>query len=184
MLPSDAATETARKLLFSFALTNSPASLFRALPSYPLELDYNASAGRSDGVDLALDGEDSYLARVAQCVGSATNVWELIKPRFVKWDDPAATRISGKTRKRRSVVKEESDDLPFDDEVSVAVAEDAWPVLSWFVLIFEKDESQTTGDEKCRPSDLSVDGSTQLVSSSLLLPIASINHPIHSEQRS
>lgn len=180
-LPSAEATETARKLLISFALTNSPASLFRALPSYPLEPD---SPSRVDGVDLALDGVDSYIARIAQCVGTAPNVWALVKPSFVRWDSPAAIGISGKGRKRRSVnpIKEEHVDLALDEEGPVAVvADDAWSVLSWLVLVFQKDESQSIEDNKRRSGGPPVDRSTHLFASSLLLPPASINNPIHSE---
>ena len=115
-----------------------------------------------DGADLAYDGEDSYIARVAQCVGSAANVWAVIRPGFVKWDSHPTSGVLGKTKanRRQARVKDESGDL-LDNEPMAIVGDDAWAVLDWLLLIFDKDEQQAVKDRKRGSCGIFVDGLTE-----------------------
>jgi hypothetical protein len=137
-LPSFNDTEAARRLLVLFALTNTPESLFRAFSSYPLDQNSTAVGGRVDGADVENDGEDSDIAKVAQCIGYATNVWEVIRPGFVNWDI-IENRVKGKKRTTRVKIKAEE----VSDTLSTAViGDEAWTVLNWLVLLFEIDETR------------------------------------------
>ena len=148
-LPSQQAVDAARTLLFSFAATNSPASLLRAFPSYPLNPDASGARGRVEGADVDLDGEDSVIARVASLsVKSAASVWAMLKPGFVRWDI-AVTETDGKgkgTKRQPAKPKQES----YDDgeDLSVPVSEGAWAVLEWLISVFERDAEMTEKEGK------------------------------------
>jgi hypothetical protein len=161
-LPSADATKAARRILLSHGLTNTPTSLFRALPSYPLDPGSAAIRGKIDGADLEHDGEDSYIARVAQCIGSALSVWAVIKPGFVDWVVPVASGTTGnpKGKKRMRRMREEldGDELTTGDESVSAVGDEAWSMLEWLVLvIFDRDERRAVEDNQ-RKSHFYFDG--------------------------
>ena len=143
-LPSQQAIDAARTLLFSFAATNSPASLLRAFPSYPLNPGPSAIRGRIEGADVDFDGEDSVIARVASSsVGSATSVWSMLKPNFVRWDIALAeTEGKGKGTKRQPA-KPKQDFCEDEEDPSAPVSENAWPVLEWLISLFERDAETT-----------------------------------------
>jgi hypothetical protein len=184
LLPSHDATEFARKLLVSFVLTNSALSLFRALPRYPLDSNSSDIGGRVDGEGLKHDGEDSFIAKVAQCVGAATNVWELIKPRFVQWESYTPTGASSKAKGTRQSarIKEEYPDNFLDGIEPAVVGDESWSVLNWLILIFDKDERHTAEDGERTFVSKALIALPNTCFFSLLLSTALINYPIHSEQ--
>ena len=148
-LPSQQAVDAARTLLLSFAATNSPTSLLRAFPSYPFNPDPSAIRGRVEGADVDLDGEDSVIARVASLsVKSATSVWSMLKPGFVRWDIAVAeAEVKGKGTKRQPAKPRQE---PYGDEEdpSASVSEGAWPVLEWLISVFERDAEMTEKEGK------------------------------------
>jgi hypothetical protein len=148
-LPSKQAVDIARALLFSFAATNSPASLLRAFPSYPFNPHPSAIRGRVEGTDVDLDGEDSAIARVASLsVKSATSVWSMLKPGFVRWDIAVAeVDRKGKGTKRRRV-KSKQESWEDEEDLSAPVGEGAWTVLEWLVSVFERDAEMTEKEGK------------------------------------
>jgi len=148
-LPSQPAVDAARALLFSFATTNSPASLLRAFPSYPLNPDSSAIRGRVEGEDVDFDGEDSVIARVASLsVKSATSVWSMLQPGFVRWDIAVAEADGkGKGVKRRPA-EPRQDSCEDGEDPSAPVSEGAWPVLEWLILSFERDAEVTEKEGK------------------------------------
>jgi hypothetical protein len=157
-LPSQPAIDAARALLFSFAATNSPASLLRPFPSYPFNPDPSTMRGRIEGADVDFDGEDSVIARVASSsVRSATSVWSMLKPGFVQWDI-ALAEVEGKgkgTKRQPSKPKQES--YEDEEDASAPVSEGAWPVLEWLVSLFERDAETTEkeGKRECEFSSFS-----------------------------
>lgn len=148
-LPSQQAVDAARALLFSFAATNSPASLLRAFPSYPFNPDLSAIRGRIEGADVDLDGEDSVIASIASLsVKSATSVWSMLKPGFVRWDI-AVAGIEGKGKgTKRQPVKPKQGSQEEGEDLSTPVSEGAWPVLEWLISIFERDAEMAEKEGK------------------------------------
>lgn len=151
-LPSQQAIDAARTLLFSFASTNSPASLLRAFPSYPFSPDSSGIRGRIEGADIDLDGEDSTIARVASLsVRSATNVWAMLRPGFVRWDI-AVTEAEGKGKgTKRQPAKPKQEAYEDGEDLSAPVGEGAWAVLEWLISVFERDAEMTEegGKREC-----------------------------------
>ena len=143
-LPSQQAVDAARTLLFSFAATNSPVSLLRAFPSYPFNPDPSTIRGRVEGADVDFDGEDSVIARVAALsIKSATSVWAMLKPGFVRWDIAVAeAEGKGKGTKRQPAKPKQE---PYEDgeDLSAPISERAWPVLEWLISVFERDAEAT-----------------------------------------
>ena len=148
-LPSQQAVDAARALLFSFAATNSPVSLFRAFPSYPFNPDPSAIRGRVEGVDVDFDGEDSVIARVASLsVKSATSVWSMLKPGFVRWDI-AVAEVEGKGKGiKRQLTKPRQETQEDGEDPSAPISEGAWSVLDWLILLFERDAEMTENQGK------------------------------------
>ena len=148
-LPSQQAVDAARTLLFSFAATNSPASLLRAFPSYPFNPDTSAIRGRVEGADVDLDGEDSVVASVASLsVKSATSVWSILKPGFVRWDIPVV-EVEGKGKgTKRQPARTKQDFREGGEDFLTPVSEGAWPTLEWLILLFEQDAEVTEKEGK------------------------------------
>jgi len=148
-LPSQLAIDAARTLLFSFAATNSPASLLRALPSYPLNPDPSAIRGRVEGVDVDFDGEDSVIARVASLsVKSATSVWSMLKPGFVRWDIAVAEAEGKGKGGKRQPAKSKQESYEDEEDPTDPVSEGAWSVLEWLISLFERDAEMTEKEGK------------------------------------
>lgn len=148
-LPSQQAVDVARTLLFSFAGTNSPTSLLRAFPSYPFNPDPSAVRGRIEGADVDLDGEDSVIASVASLsVKSASSIWSMLKPGFVRWDI-ALAEVEGKGKgTKRQPAKPKRGSHEDGEDPSTFVSEGAWPVLEWLISLFEKDAEMTEKEGK------------------------------------
>ncbi|KAK7005679.1 hypothetical protein R3P38DRAFT_2647270 [Favolaschia claudopus] len=117
LLPSPGATLASQQLLVSFAITNSPAAVIRAL--------------RPAGTDAAVEGDnESLVATESMCISRCKNCWEILADGFLARNRP---NPKGKGKQNDS-----SFDL--DVESQIPVGESAWPVLDWLLLIFERDE--------------------------------------------
>lgn len=125
MEPSATATDAALRILRAFALTNSPDALMRALPHF--DADFNN----------ALPTEDSYLTQAAQRITEVRCCWDLLKGGFIKRKDASKTH-EGRSRIRSKDV--EDDTLDTFDGNTGAVGAHAWPILEWYIDLFEKDE--------------------------------------------
>ncbi|KAF8558031.1 hypothetical protein OG21DRAFT_1456488 [Imleria badia] len=133
--PSVVESETAQRILFSFLATNSPGSLFRALPRYPLD-----DAGDNDLPPGSGEGgrdEDSLIARESQCLKECKNCWAILKEGFVQRKNilPQESR-----KKRGRAAYNIEDAIDQGNDTPTVVAEHAWPTLQWLLSLFEKDE--------------------------------------------
>lgn len=140
LVPSLRATEAALRVLVSFAITNSPGSLARALPECLNVSDWNAKLTE---VDENLE-EDSYIAREAMCIKEARHAWAILREGLIQRKTAAPTIPKGKGKKRRrdyEYVEEEEIRFDGDGVAPLAiVAEHAWPILDWLLMVFESDE--------------------------------------------
>ena len=139
-----AESETAQRILFSFLATNSVASLFRALPRYPLDdaIENDLLLGPSDG---GYD-EDSLIARESLCLKDCKSCWAILKEGFVQ----RKKLLPQGPRKKRGRGAYDVEDTPLDQGsgTPAMVAGHAWPILHWLLSLFEKDEllrSQKSG---------------------------------------
>ncbi|KAG6378154.1 hypothetical protein JVT61DRAFT_13843 [Boletus reticuloceps] len=143
--PSVVESETAQRILFSFLATNSPASLFRALPRYPLhdaaDTDLLPESSRN-GHD-----EDSLIARESLCLRDCKNCWAILKQGFIQ----RKKLLPQNSRQKRERGAYDLEDAVLDQgyDTPAVVAEHAWPILQWLLSLFEKDEllkSQKSGE--------------------------------------
>ncbi|KAH7888552.1 hypothetical protein F5I97DRAFT_1853575 [Phlebopus sp. FC_14] len=153
-LPSTAASEAAQRLLLSFASTNSPGSLLRALPSYPA-----TTAGVSNPQPEAshddLYDEDSVISRQSLCIKDCRSSWTILKEGFIQRKKLAKISQHGRKRRGKSVFDDDDDFLENGNNSTPAiVADHAWPVLEWLVSLFEKDESMNSKKISTRFSPL------------------------------
>ncbi|KAK7687062.1 hypothetical protein QCA50_009562 [Cerrena zonata] len=152
LIPTVPTTIAAQDILMAFAETNSPESLFRALPSYSL----SGSESSFGDVQTIPEGddydEDSPIARQSRRIKEAKNCWEILKDGFIqpKIDLPVSPRIKGRSRRR---IDEDEFDIPLPEHLQI-VAAHAWPVLHWIVTILEKDEDVTEREGRARYSPL------------------------------
>lgn len=152
LLPSPAASELAKRTLRVLADVNSPASLLRALPAYPEPTDGNTAPSLADP-ELPLDA-DSFVALEAVRFRDCKNCWNILKSGFIKSLSESTSSFPGSPRKRRrgeAPVKYAHMD---EEESSLVVGENAWPVLDWLLFLFEKDELSTEASRKVRYSPL------------------------------
>lgn len=143
-------SETAQRILFSFLSTNSPGSLFRALPRYPLDdaADNDLPLSSEGGHD-----EDSLIARESLCFKDCKNCWAILKEGFIQ----RKKLLPQESRKKRGRGTYDVEDAAIDqgNDTPALVAEHAWPILQWLVSLFEKDEllkSQKSGGKVQLPS--------------------------------
>lgn len=128
-----------------------------------------------------MDGEDaSYVAREAMCIKEAKSVWAILREgavrrKVVPWSGPSGSSFSlinspikkggmGKGKKRRNCEYVEEEETWFNGDwdgdeppAPAVVAEHAWPVLEWLLMLFEKDEVLTEKSglrESLSPSSL------------------------------
>ncbi|TCD71250.1 hypothetical protein EIP91_011728 [Steccherinum ochraceum] len=147
LIPSEAASHAAVRLLEAFTATNSPDALTRSLPSYPTD------ATSHDHRWIDGDDEDSFIARQSQTVRAAKSCWELFREGFVKpYAADASAPVTNGRRRRQPAAEPDEDEE--DDEYSQPspVAPHAWPVLKWFIALLEKEESVPREDGEPRYS--------------------------------
>jgi hypothetical protein len=139
LLPSPSASELAKRTLRVLADVNSPASLLRALPAYP---DPNNASPDFDP-ELPSDA-DSFVASEAIRLRNCKNCWNILKFGFIQSLADGSSIVQGSLRKRRRGNTTAADLDPVnEEETSLVVGENAWPVLDWLLVLFEKDESMT-----------------------------------------
>lgn len=144
LLPSPASSEVAKRTLRVLADVNSPASLLRALPAYPDPTDPDDAPPQADP-ELPSDA-DSFVASEAVRFRNCKNCWNILKFGFIKSlaDSSSTVPVGGSPRKRPRGNTTATKYSPFDEEdTCLVVGENAWPVLDWLLVLFEKDESMT-----------------------------------------
>ncbi|KAI0930290.1 hypothetical protein AcV5_007047 [Taiwanofungus camphoratus] len=155
LAPLPTATEAALNLLTAFAHTNTPKSLFRALPSYSCS---GTKGSGTNHVHDAGDDEDSYIAKQAIRIKNAKDCWSILKEGFVqrKHDFVTTPKAKGKKGRRRTVAEEDDrpDSLDMNGETPGPVGRRAWPVLDWIVRLLEKDEKMSEESGQPRHSPL------------------------------
>ncbi len=140
LFPSPTASELAKRTLCVLADVNSPASLLRALPAYP---DPNDSDDAPPDFDPELPSDvDSFVASEAIRLRNCKNCWNILKFGFIQSLADGSSTVPG-PRKRRRGNTTAADLSPVNEETSLVVGENAWPVLDWLLVLFEKDESMT-----------------------------------------
>lgn len=135
--PSVNASEAAQRLLLSFVRTNTPTSLFQALPQ----------PRRSNELPFEGDDHDSVVAKESLCIKDAKHCWAILKEGFVpriRVSQPSL--LAGKKRGKLITDIEEYVEENRSNSVLAPVAEYAWLVLLWLVELFQRDESLTSGD--------------------------------------
>ncbi|KAI0305759.1 hypothetical protein B0F90DRAFT_1617325, partial [Multifurca ochricompacta] len=153
LLPSPAASELAKRTLRVLADVNSPASLLRALPAYPDLSDGGPSVAASAPDSELPSDVDSFVASEAIRFRDCKNCWNILKVGFIRSLSCSTITVPKSPRKRRlgeSTVK----GTPVDEGSSSVVGENAWPVLDWLLLLFEKDEFMTETSRRVRYSPL------------------------------
>jgi hypothetical protein len=124
--PSAVAIQSARRLLMSFAITNSPGTLAQALPSY-----------EKDG-PAVVDYGESVIGAEAACIPNARHCWEILMDGYTQRRRRMPATPKGKGKHRAHPFEE-----PFQSEGRAPVGKNSWPVLDWLLLTFEQDELQT-----------------------------------------
>ncbi|KAF5393519.1 hypothetical protein D9757_000780 [Collybiopsis confluens] len=128
---------SARTLLLQFAVTNHPDDLARALPSY------------STADDNEREDSESFIARKSSCIAMTKNCWNILQRGFIR------RAVTSSPTKKSSTVYEEDDDDDF--AISDVVAEHAWPILDFILILYERDERETTARGLPRYSPLLLD---------------------------
>jgi hypothetical protein len=142
LLPSPTSSELAKRTLRVLADVNSPASLLRALPAYPDPSDADDPPPLVEP-DPGPSDMDSFVASEAVRFKNCKNCWNILKSGFIKSLTDSST-VPGTPRKRRRGSAKATEYGPVDEEdSSLVVCENAWPVLDWLLVLFEKDESIT-----------------------------------------
>ena len=147
LLPSPTASELAKRTLRVLADVNSPASLLCALPAYP---DPNDADDTHPDFDPELPSDvDSFVASEAIRLRNCKNCWNILKSGFIKSLANGSSTVPGSPRKRRRGNTTAADFSPvMEEETSLVVGENAWPILDWLLVLFEKDESMTEASQQ------------------------------------
>jgi hypothetical protein len=150
LIPSAKATEAALRLLVSFAITNSPRALGRALPKCVSVSDWLVKEREKDQDQE----EDAYIAREAMCIQEAKHVWAILKSGMIQRKVVEPMTPKGKGKKRRRDYEHMEEVIPIGGEGAiplVVIAENAWPVLDWLLVVLERDEllMEKSGSREC-----------------------------------
>ncbi|EIN11837.1 hypothetical protein PUNSTDRAFT_131989 [Punctularia strigosozonata HHB-11173 SS5] len=133
LLPTPEATAAANRCMFHMALACSPASIMRAIPSYP-------PPGVGNFVMKDEDEDESYIARVThRCFTHIRTCWDVLREGFVR---RKRLDVPGDNRRGRRIaddVDAEEEELEEGVEES-AVGRHAWLVLEWLIMIFKNDQ--------------------------------------------
>ncbi len=128
----------AQRVLRAFAQTNTPESLFRALPSY--------TNPENNAFSAYTDEDDSDISKQSRCIRAAKNCWEVVKEGFIQRDVQVAVGTThGRRRSRRGI-----DHRPFgsdeeDAETPDPIGQHAWCVFETLLTLLEKDEAAREG---------------------------------------
>ncbi|KAG6830455.1 hypothetical protein H0H92_000608 [Tricholoma furcatifolium] len=146
-IPSGMAVLAARRLLNSFAITNSPEAIAAALP-------YCGDPRKDEPLTQASDDGslESVIGPQSMCIPKAKSCWSILSQGFTQRGQ-IFPLPSSKGNKRPFKLREE-EDHPLHDIESVVVDENAWPVLDWLLTLFEQDEIIAENRETGRFSNL------------------------------
>ncbi len=141
LMPSVDASMRATALLIAFMHTNSPSSIFRAIPSYGVSNAGRKGVRFKDAADVDetvnLDMEDSPIGKEAKALGQVKDCWGLLEPGLVK------------SKGRRGNEEDSSDEECETDETNLGlksktvkrvVGKHSWGMLEILVAGFEEDE--------------------------------------------
>lgn len=143
--PSVNASEAAQRLLLSFVRTNTPTSLFQALPQ----------PRRNNELTFEGDDHDSIVAKESLCIKDAKHCWAILKEGFVpRIKIPPPSLLAGKKKRGKLITDTEEYEADRSNSVLAPVAEHAWLVLRWLVELFQRDEYLTSGDASAKHSPL------------------------------
>lgn len=147
LFPSPTASELAKRTLRVLADINSPTSLLRALPAYR---DPNDADGGPPDFDPELPSDvDSFVASEAIRLKNCKNCWNILKFGFIKSLADGSSTVPGSPRKRRRGTASAADlSHANEEDTSLVVGENAWPILDWLLVLFEKDESMTEASQQ------------------------------------
>jgi hypothetical protein len=174
--PSVNASEAAQRLLLSFVRTNTPTSLFQALPQ----------PRRSNELPFEGDDHDSVVAKESLCIKDAKHCWAILKEGFIpriKISQPSLL-LGKKKRGKLITVTEEYVEENRSNSVFAPVAEYAWLVLQWLVELFQRDESLTSGDGSGRKPFPSYNPLTKIMCSEAFVIIVVADSPDEKWHRS
>ncbi|KAI0062905.1 hypothetical protein BV25DRAFT_1803153 [Artomyces pyxidatus] len=150
---SNSATVAAQTTLMSFAQTNSPSALLRALPSY----DELGTKNPGDSGDPVMDGaseQDSLVARGAARFQQCKDCWQILRGGFIPPAEESPSVVPGSPSKRRRVEVPMYYSHSSEDGPPSTVGSTAWPVLDWLLTLFEQDETETAKDQQVKYSPL------------------------------
>ncbi|TDL26160.1 hypothetical protein BD410DRAFT_784211 [Rickenella mellea] len=157
-LPTPEASQAALSLLMNFAQTNNPESLLRAIPSYHLsEAELATKRAMQPSRDMGYpdrdEHEDSQIAKDAGVLKECNDCWSMLKAGVVKRPDEWRTqrRDPGRSTGYRSQMNrtddfDDSDGEEEDQDTVDVVGDKSWPLLDWFVSLFEREESLMQSD--------------------------------------
>ncbi|KAG6903073.1 hypothetical protein C0995_006260 [Termitomyces sp. Mi166 len=129
-IPSGTAVLAARRLLNSFAITNSPESIAAALPFYD-------DPRKNESVTQADDGLlESVIGPQSMCISRAKNCWSILAQGYTQRGQTFS--VSSDNGKKRSYNLDENDSM--NNFENAIVGDDAWSTLDWLILLFEQDE--------------------------------------------
>ncbi|KAI3608067.1 antiviral protein [Moniliophthora roreri] len=135
-IPAEAST-AAQKALFAIAQTNSLEAVFTALPSY------------SGSAEPELSNESfSQVAKESVCIGQCRSCWSILEKDFIQPHALQEVRRGGQNHRRVSTGESE------DEHKTSVLAEHAWPILEWFLFLFERDELRAEAEGMPRHSPL------------------------------
>ncbi|KAF7315447.1 hypothetical protein MIND_00059600 [Mycena indigotica] len=127
-LPSLAASRAAQMLLMSFVSINNPRGLMLALQPGDVDSD---------------EEPEGFLATESLCISCCKHCWQILVDGFLL--DQHIISSKGKGRMHST--------LSFNDPTKTPspVGETAWPILEWFVSIFERDQQTSTNNPSYSP---------------------------------
>lgn len=126
LVPQEGVAHAALQLLTSFIHMNHPLSLVSGLPRYADRNQDNSFKQllSKQGSLAELETEESYSGKAALQIGRESSFWACLTPEFIG-------RISS---------SKDDDDFPMQSNSKEVVGESAWPILSWFVQVIEREE--------------------------------------------
>ncbi|KAF8894070.1 hypothetical protein BD779DRAFT_1467625 [Infundibulicybe gibba] len=134
---SPTVVRASQQLLMSLATTNSPEALARALPRYPDAFNDIPAAD--------IDTDEPDIAKEAACIKEAKSCWVLLSETFLD-RQPAAAKAKGKGRRD---THESTDEREIGGPL---ICDDAWFLLEWLIVLFERDEDMVEAQGKPRHS--------------------------------
>ncbi|KAG6888093.1 hypothetical protein C0992_009632 [Termitomyces sp. T32_za158] len=146
-VPYGAAVLAARRLLNSFAITNSPEAIAAALPSYddPKKDESATQAGDDDSLE-------SVIGLQSMCISRAESCWTILAPGFTQQGHTLSASVNNGKQRSHSL----DEDYSTNCIENMIVGDDAWSTLDWLILLFEQDETSAHSRASGRFSNLLV----------------------------